>query len=131
MADESTQRLIDTLRRSENHFAADHLSSLLVELQQLRATVEPYEEWSNEIAELVPERYEASEGSQEGCISAWLRDVLADRDAYRTALKSISLGHTQCGCGEVPAIAGDALRAARSGEYAAEVAAEMAEEGPY
>lgn len=35
--------------------------------------------------------------------------ILTERDRYRAALKSIVLGHTMCGCTEVPAIAREAL----------------------
>jgi hypothetical protein len=39
-----------------------------------------------------------------------LVELEAERDRYRTALKSIALGHKQCGCNEAWQIAHDALR---------------------
>lgn len=95
-------------------------------MQHSRSDIEMYEDWSNDLAACVPERYEASEGAQEACISAWLVDVLADLGRFRSTLQRIALDD-----GDEPGSAGwarEALAAEASGEVTPEVRAEMGTE---
>lgn len=51
----------------------------------LRDELDNYEEWSNELASLMPEEYDGDE-AQEAIITRWVNDLVAERDAW----------HAQC-----------------------------------
>lgn len=71
------------------------------ELAELREELELFRTWSNEIAMLVPERYEASEGTQESCISDWITDLRSLAEPLAAELLAVDDGDKPYGEGEI------------------------------
>lgn len=81
LADRADERAGTTMDRAEVDAVA--LPEALAEVERLKGRLAEVREqntflsdWSNAIALRVPEEYEASEGTQEGCIEDWLSDLL-------------------------------------------------------
>lgn len=77
------------------HAELARLRSALDRAEADRATLaielEFFQDWSNDLAEFVPDDYNGSnpEGAQEGIIIGWVRDVVAQRDRYRDGLAAV------------------------------------------